>query len=437
MTSLPIHVLQGTPKEATAYICQIRAMRRASAGVRNSLDNALLKQAYSWNDFTAGLSNSAPLSYGIAGAGGGALIAALNELRRKKKQRNYSNILLGAGIGGGIGAGGAYLNRELDPAGMFDRAFPGEPTPPKPNKPDPPKLISEVEGLNDSEGNPTATQVMGPDDGKPLAEQQGSPTVAILGSQGDDAVESAVNLTGIPARTLTDVVGGDGEALTPLVAGLGTSAMAHGGMTAASQFGEKVLDPRIAALRAQATINRMGPGTVVSSAMANVWDGGTAQHIVSQDHHNAARKWLGKASDKELKAVINGGVSVDLGPHHGPTGRMSLDVHGIREMVAGVQLEIPSNAGGAPIKGSFDNLFGAGTDKKRLLSRTPYTTRPGAWRNKQHTAAKDYGAQKINQIPGAVTNAGRGRWKRIGASLPGALGIGAALLAGGGNQGKK
>jgi hypothetical protein len=157
MPSLPIHVLQGTPKEATAYVCQIRAMRRASAGVRNSLDNALLKQAYSWNEFTKGLSNSDPLSYGLAGAGGGALIATLNELRRKKKQRNYSNILLGAGIGGGIGAGGAYLNKQLDPAGMVDRANIGGTTAPSPdtNKKKPEKLDETTPlGTNPVTGNP-------------------------------------------------------------------------------------------------------------------------------------------------------------------------------------------------------------------------------------------------------------------------------------------
>lgn len=177
MPSLPIHVLQGTPKEATAYVCQIRAMRRASTGVRNSLDNALLKQAYSWNEFTAslgdykdkftkglrgytdeftkGLSNSDPLSYGLAGAGGGALIAALNELRRKKKHRNYSNILLGAGIGGGVGAGGAYLNKELGLADVFDNANLGGAATPAPDTSKPPTLDEDT--VIGGPGSATAT----------------------------------------------------------------------------------------------------------------------------------------------------------------------------------------------------------------------------------------------------------------------------------------
>jgi len=113
MSNIPAHVLLGTPKEATAYIYQIRAMRKASPTLVNTLNTAFAKQAYSWEDFKTGLTTSKPLAYGLAGAGTGGLLAALNEERKKKKNRDYSNVLWGALTGGGLGAGGAYLNDQV------------------------------------------------------------------------------------------------------------------------------------------------------------------------------------------------------------------------------------------------------------------------------------------------------------------------------------
>ena len=125
MSNIPAHVLLGTPKEATAYIYQIRAMRKASPTLVNTLNTAFAKQAYSWEDFKTGLTSSSPTSYGLAGAGTGALLAALNEERKKKKHRDYSNVLWGALTGGGLGAGGAYLADKAELGNIGERIGPG------------------------------------------------------------------------------------------------------------------------------------------------------------------------------------------------------------------------------------------------------------------------------------------------------------------------
>ena len=115
MSAIPANVLLGTSKEAAAYIQQIRTMRKDSPSFAKAADAQFLKQAYGWEDFRQGLSDSSPLSYGLAGAGGGGLLAAINELRRKKKHRNWWNVLKGLGIGGALGAGGAQLNEMFRP----------------------------------------------------------------------------------------------------------------------------------------------------------------------------------------------------------------------------------------------------------------------------------------------------------------------------------
>jgi len=101
----------------------------------------MFKQAYSWDEFTKGFRNYSPTSYGVAGAGTGALVAALNEMRKDKEDRNYWNTLTGAAVGGGVGAGGAYLSSgipnlvtrltgEETPAGATEDN--ANPTPPPP-----------------------------------------------------------------------------------------------------------------------------------------------------------------------------------------------------------------------------------------------------------------------------------------------------------------
>ena len=117
MSAIPANVLLGTSKEAAAYIQQIRTMRKDSPSFAKAADAQFLKQAYGWEDFRQGLGGTSPLSYGLAGAGGGGLLAAINELRRKKKHRNWWNVLKGMGIGGALGAGGAQLNEMFRPDG--------------------------------------------------------------------------------------------------------------------------------------------------------------------------------------------------------------------------------------------------------------------------------------------------------------------------------
>ena len=128
MSTVPANILLGTPKEAAAYIHQVRDARKASPSLAKALDEQLLKQAYGWEEFKGGLGESSPLSYGLAGAGGGGLLAALNEMRHKKKHRNWWNVLKGMGIGGALGAGGAKLNKALGVSKLLTQPS-NEPTP--------------------------------------------------------------------------------------------------------------------------------------------------------------------------------------------------------------------------------------------------------------------------------------------------------------------
>jgi hypothetical protein len=227
MSNIPAQVLLGTPKEATAYIYQIRAMRKASPTLVNTLNTAFAKQAYSWKDFKTGLTTSSPLAYGLAGAGTGGLLAALNEERKKKKHRNYSNILWGALTGGGLGAGGAYANKQIGPGGVSE-------------------LLNKAKGKEEPHGAGAPTDEQDKLTKRTNSDAKDAKKPPGLIEQAFRTTESLANMAVMPGGELLDRTIGEsglniapGLANSPFAAGAATSTLLHGGASTSEHFGNK------------------------------------------------------------------------------------------------------------------------------------------------------------------------------------------------------
>lgn len=123
MSVVPDEVLLGTVKEAAAYITQIRTLRAASPSLAKEIDAELVKQAYNWTDYTDAMSSGDPLTYSLTGAGIGGLLSTIDQLKREKEDRNWWDVLTGAGLGGATGAGLSYVVPQIEP--LIDRAWDG------------------------------------------------------------------------------------------------------------------------------------------------------------------------------------------------------------------------------------------------------------------------------------------------------------------------
>lgn len=300
--SVPLEVLRGTPKEATAYLHQIRALRNSSSEVRRSLDESLLKQAYSWDEFTSGLGNYSPLSYGLAGGGAGALIAAFNEQRKRKKHRNYSNVLMGGLLGGGLGAGGAYA---LGPKGL------------------------DVENLPAHISGEGVDTVAGTDPGEPALQDPGGYDQGLYDLNKPDSVgtipgvetvldadEPPVPQGSIDNTLITDIATGPGEtvleaagvspsvASQPIAGGAATTALLRGtteGTAAAADHGADARAANRQTKADSAAVKSEVPQKVKDEVKALPPKGGpkARQQVVG--------KWIADpANEKQLKRLLAG-----------------------------------------------------------------------------------------------------------------------------------
>jgi len=230
MSNIPAHVLLGTPKEATAYIYQIRAMRKASPTLVNTLNTAFAKQAYSWEDFKTGLTSSSPTSYGLAGAGTGALLAALNEERKKKKHRDYSNVLWGALTGGGLGAGGAYLADKAEIGNIGERLKPGGEGGAGAGKTLTDEQVKTIKDQNQQVADAEANEPRGLIDST-LGMVEGTANMALR--PGYEAINQTIGPDSVVGLNLV------GEP-NHLVSGLAGSAIGHGGLSGLEAWGNRI-----------------------------------------------------------------------------------------------------------------------------------------------------------------------------------------------------
>lgn len=136
---IPKEILLGTPEQAADYVQTIRTLRTANVELSKQADaefrsNGLLfireleklaledtepvvaedvqptttPEEVNYTD-SAWSALTSPGGLGVVGGVVGGGIAAVNELSKKKKDRNWWNTLVGAGIGGGVGWGGGHL----------------------------------------------------------------------------------------------------------------------------------------------------------------------------------------------------------------------------------------------------------------------------------------------------------------------------------------
>jgi hypothetical protein len=142
---IPKEILLGTTEQAADYVQTIRTLRAANVDLSKQADaqfrsNGLLfvreLEKFAQEDAPAPAppaatgptdvnasgsfwdSLTSPAGLGVAGGVLGGGVAAVNELRKKEEDRNWWNTLIGAGIGGGVGYGGAHLMNLASEAAM-------------------------------------------------------------------------------------------------------------------------------------------------------------------------------------------------------------------------------------------------------------------------------------------------------------------------------